>query len=237
MMKKWVFTISVLCAALLAGTTFAELTATLHPVNDAYVDSSQSSDIFGDLDILRIQGYADGAGSFGSYQRTYLMFDLKEAEIPEGAVITAAVFGIYLVDNNRGTFNGADPFVFVHYLGDDGWHEDTLTWDNAPSNYEPVAFKSISEDMLETGKHHEWELISNSGFQWTDYAVDLEDGFISLVLITEFESFNTWAEYYSSNNSDELKPYLKLTYIIPEPATMTLLAMGMGGLSVLRKKR
>lgn len=237
MMKKSMITISVLCAAFLAGTASAELTETLYPVHDAYVDSGQPSTPFGNLDVLRIQGYARGSGSFESIQRTYLMFDLGKLDIPEGAEITAAVFGIYLVDNNRGTFTAADPFAFVHYLGDDSWQQETLTWNNASTDYETEAFKSISEDMLVTGKYHEWELISDSGFQWTNYADDLANGFISLVLVTEFEDFNTWAEFYSSNESNEFKPYLKITHIIPEPATLALLAMGMGGIGVFRKKR
>jgi len=236
-MMKTVLTIAVIAALMIDGVanaTFVEL----RPVDDAYVDNVNTAMNYGGLDVLRIQGDAGGVSSFGSSQRIYLKFDLKSAEIPSNAVITSAVFGIYLAEINKGIFNAEDPYSTLHYVGNDSWQESSINWNNRP-NFESSAFEEISKDTIEDSLYYEWNLLSGTGFQWTKYADDLadDDGYISVMLKTQFEDKNTRAIFNSDENAVN-KPYLRITYdVIPEPATMALLMMGMGGMVAFRKKK
>lgn len=216
-----------LCAAAQA------VTVTLTPIADAYVDSVSTAANYGSGDTLQVQGYVSGVGTFGSLQRTYLKFDLNGV-IPDGAIVTGAVFGIYLNDINRGTFHASDPNPWLFYVDIDDWQEDTLTWTNAPV-YGVTAYEEFSKPIEDIGQYYIWDLFSGAGDQWTNYALDLADGFISFALVSEFEDFNTRAIYNSRNNDAHL-PYLEITYIIPEPATLMLLALG-AALTARRKLR
>lgn len=219
MMKKQIMTWMILMGCAITQAAMV----TLAPIADAYVDSVNTAANYGSEDTLRVQGYVPGVGTFGSVQRTYLKFDLNGV-IPDGAIVTGAVFGIYMNDINRGTFHASDPNPWLFYVSDDDWQEDTLAWANAPG-YGVSAYEEFSKPTEDIGQYYIWDLFSGAGDQWTDYAVDLADGFISVALVSEFEDFNTRA-IYNSRENEVNGPYLEITYIIPEPATLLLLGVG-----------
>jgi len=208
--------------------------ADLRLTDDTYVDNANTSDSYGGADYLRIQGTSD-SGPFrnGSIQCTFLKFTLDDI-IPSDAVITDAFFGIYYAGQNTGGFTSGAPSAFLHYVSDDSWNESTLDWDESlmlDVSSDPIMGNPRS--FSEPGVEQEWDLFSNSGFNWTNWQNDLTDGFISLQLTIELDDINNYAQFYSGNYDDEgLHPYLKVNYhVIPEPAGALLFLTGIGYLA------
>lgn len=207
---------------MLAGISAAGVVQ-IAPTADAYVDSRLTAVNFGSETLLKAQGYAAGAGSFLSARRVYLKFALADAGLPAGAIITGATVGVWLEQINVGTYNASDPWGYLHYVADDGWSESAIVWSNAPTPTLP-AIEEVSKPLNDTGQYIEWDLFSGAGFNWLNYADDVADGFISLALILNTEDFNNYAHFHSRENVNP--PYLKITYEIPEPATLLLLCVG-----------
>jgi hypothetical protein len=204
--------------------------------DDTYVDDASTSSSYGGEDFLRIQGTSGGIFSNGSVQRTFLKFTLNDI-IPSDAVITDAVFGIFYAGQNDGGFTTSDPSAYLYYVSDDDWDEDTLNWnDSELLNASSDSVTGNSKSFSAVGVEQEWDLFSGSGFNWTNWQDDLEDGFISLQLAIELDSINNYAQFYSGQNDDEsLHPYLKVEYyVVPEPAGILLFMAGIGYLT--RKK-
>jgi len=210
----------------------------LTAIEDTYVDSMDTSGVFGNEELLNIQGTAPGMFSLGSIQQTFLKFELEGA-IPENAMITAAVFGIYYAGQQSGGFTTADPSAFLYYVSDDTWSEDTLDWDAAQSlgsNPDPLTGDPYTLGDEDTA--HEWDLFSGSGFNWTGWQVDLDDGYISFLMTVELEEVNNYANFYSSEyGTASMRPYLDITYtVVPEPTSMALTLIGISSLAAIRKK-
>jgi hypothetical protein len=173
---------------------------------------------------LSVQGYHSGVGSFGSVQRSYLMFDLSS--IPDNATVISAMFGMHLDGINQGSYYSCDPSTGVYYVGNDSWTESTITWANKPA-------KSYGGDYQDTvdNQNYEWDIFSGTDFQW-GWAPDLVDNRISLMIDTQFEGVNNWAHF--SN------PYLKVDYTVPavpEPTVMTLSLIGLASVALAKRKK
>jgi hypothetical protein len=197
-------------------------------VYDATVDSQGKAV---SESILAVQGYHSGTGTFGSVQRSYLMFDLSS--IPDNATVVSAVFGICVAGINSGTYYSSDPSTGVYYVGNDSWTESTITWANKPSY-------SIGGDYQDTvdNQYYEWDVLTGTDFQW-NYMGDLLDNRISLMIKAELEGTNNWAQFYSSEAQGN-QPYLKVGYTVPavpEPTVMTLCLIGLGSAGVVFKKK
>jgi hypothetical protein len=109
----------------------------------------------------------------------------------------------------------------------------TITWANKPSY-------SIGGDYQDTvdNQYYEWDVLTGTDFQW-NYMGDLLDNRISLMLMTEFEGTNNWAQFYSSEAQGN-QPYLKVGYTVPpvpEPTVITLCLIGLGSAGVAFKKK
>ncbi len=205
-----------------------------NPVEDAAVDSQYSWLNYGDENVLAIQGTDDGMFGLPSKKESYLKFDLSE--IPDNAVITSAVFGVYLLATSDE--GGMVPsHASLHYVADDSWAEMDITWSgsSAKPDYNP-GYIDEEFEMADIG-YYEWDLLfSNAGeFTWSNYADDLAADVVSLMLkvSTNDENENNFTDYGSSEADEGVRPYLKITYV-PEPLTIALL--GLGGLFLRRRR-
>jgi hypothetical protein len=188
---------------------------------DAVVDSAGNTV----SSQLSVQGYRVGIGSFGSVQRSYLMFDLSS--IPDNATIISAEYGMYLDGINQGTYNSSDPSTGLYYVEDDTWTEGGIDWDNAPG----ASYGGDYQDTVDN-QYYRWDILNGTDFQW-EWLGDLVDDRISLMIDSQFEGVNNWAHF--SN------PYLSIDYTVPavpEPATITLCLIGLSSAAVaIRKKK
>jgi hypothetical protein len=188
---------------------------------DAVVDSAGNTV----SSQLSVQGYRSGVGSFGSVQRSYLMFDLSS--IPDNATIISAEYGMYLDAFNKGTYNSSDPSTGLYYVEDDTWTEGDIDWDNAPN----ASYGGDYKDTVDN-QYYVWDILNGTDFQWA-WLGDLVDNRISLMIDTQFEGVNNWAHF--SN------PYLSIDYTVPavpEPTVMTLCLIGLSSAAVaIRKKK
>jgi hypothetical protein len=214
---------SIILAAIVMGCLSLPAMAvpTLMPeLYDAVVDSAGKTV----SSQLSVQGYHSGVGSFGSVQRSYLMFDLSS--IPDNATVISATFGMHLDGINQGTFNSGDPSTGLNYVEDDAWTEDGIDWDNAPG----ASYGGDYQDTVDN-QNYEWDIFSGTDFQW-GWAPDLVDNRISLMIDTQFEGMNNWAHFS--------KPYLSIDYTVPavpEPTVMTLSLIGLASVAVAKRKK
>lgn len=202
----------------------------LDATQDATVDSVETNENYGNDDKLSIQGTTQDAFGLGSLKHTYITFDLSE--IPDNAEIISAVFAINLVETNGGGFMTTDPYASLHYVADDNWNQNNITFDSAPAhNTDHIDEQTL---MADPGYYY-WNLLSNAGdFKWSDYSIDLQDNKITLMITTLDQHLNNYANFHSSESTlENTQPYLSITYV-PEPTTIILL--GLGSVLLRRKK-
>jgi hypothetical protein len=215
-------------AALMIGGV-AQATLNMPLLYDTYVDAGNPATAYGGLNVLRIQGEGmDFSNPFNpltySTQRIFLQFDVSS--VPAGAVLTFAEFGLYL----NGQSDAPKPIMQLWDLNADTWDE-TLTWNGSLALLGNETTISIPQATDSGGRYYVW---SWSDLNTWDYANELVAGKVGFMLTVEIEDAFSFAQFNSGENA-AFQPYLKLAYI-PEPATMGLLAMGLGGLVAFRKK-
>ncbi|MDH5795509.1 MAG: DNRLRE domain-containing protein, partial [Candidatus Bathyarchaeota archaeon] len=109
------------CATSFAGTGQTSKTITLQAIADAYVDDSNSTFNFGELNTLRVESW-----NLPSAKRNaYIMFDLSS--IPADATVNHAELQVFCWYTWSETSS-----ISVHQVLDDSWREDEITWGNAP---------------------------------------------------------------------------------------------------------
>lgn len=188
---------------------------------DAYVDSLLADATF-NSESLNARGFGGevfpGSG-VDSDQHSFVKFDVSWLA---GKTIVSAEFGIYL----NAFSDYSEPSIRISRAGD-GWTEDTITWNNSVAL--TAAAIGIGEDeQTDTLRYYVWDVFP----AWN--AGDLEDGYVSYMVSVADETYNNFAYFNSGEYGGDLIPYLHIEYIVPEPATMALLALG--SLISLRRK-
>jgi len=183
---------------------------TLYPTDDAYIDSDEP-DAVHNGDYMHV-GYNP------EISRSYLMFDLSP--IPPGQAITSAVL---CLDTSYHSLPA--PVVSAYYLENDSWSESTLTWNNAPTNFNLPATdtQSINIDVVF------WTVTNDVNHAYGD------DDIYSVVLKLSNEITGTASSFYSKDIViSDWSPYLSIQYQpVPEPSAVFFLSLG--GL-ILRKR-
>jgi hypothetical protein len=98
---------------------------TINPVEDAYVDSYQPDQNFGEAEILEVNDH-NGIET----ARTYVKFDLSS--IPDDVKIHFALIQFYYCDSK----GGDEPKIGAYQINSI-WDENSITWDKQPK-FSPI---------------------------------------------------------------------------------------------------
>lgn len=209
-----VFFAFILCATtltiLFTNTASAVM---INPIADATNFEQAPNTNFGNYTL-------DQAGSMGIgyHARSYLQFDLSPF-----SSIDAAFLGLY----HNYTF-APDPGIFVSAYGTSNvWTESDITWNNQPAL--GLSGGTAFIDFLNPAPHlYSWNV--------TSLAQSSAGGTFSLALTSDdlgYVGFN-------SEDAWEFIPYLDVTLSstkVPEPATLSLLGLGLSGFLFKMRKR
>lgn len=192
----------LLAAAVGTGSAWGAV-AYLYPADDAYVNNAYPTTNYGYAADLYV-GDQNGNDPV-QICRTYLKFDLSEL-VPAGATIIKAE--LYL----REWGIGPNPPIVVraHYLPNDSWSEGTITWNNAPTNFNASA---TDMETIQSGtspdKWFQWNVTSDVQTVWAG------DGVYSVVMKEGTEGTdNNWVGLSSAEDDDAaFRPFLRVAYV------------------------
>jgi hypothetical protein len=214
-MKRLMFTLALLC--LLSSAAFA-YDFQLTPIEDSFVDSfyyihaegaEQPYKLWAGATVNNSTKVIDGS----EFTRAYLKFDLTNRND-----IDKAYLWLYRVNDNW-TYNDPDTGNITVYRETEEWHENTLTWQNAPNFNNNV--QGNSAYINQTG----W-VSWNVG----TFAKQAQGGTLSLVL-TSPEPFHI---FESKETLDGHSPFLGIN-VVPEP--ISCLLFGIGGLTLAAHRK
>ncbi len=159
----------------------------IYPSDDTYVNSNLPNDNFGSSNTIYV-----GEG----IRRSYLKFNLSS--IPSDKTIVSTRLRL---DTNFSTLTY--PEIGAHYLLADAWDETTITWNNAPTGFNPTATDTVTI------------VIDESFWTVTDDVDDTYrgDGVYSVVMKLSNEASSTAAGFWSSEiGIPDFYPYLEVNY-------------------------
>jgi hypothetical protein len=186
-MNKMIIQLMALMLSLTTITT-ASTRIIIYPTDDSYVSGWDPDLNYGSEDGL----YVYDGGTVG--YKTYLKFNLSR--ISDGNTMTSATLVLYC---NR-ALTGAAP-VGVHYLHNDNWNESTITWNNAPTNFDSNAVVNL----IDSAQQKFWLVTQDVNNAYN------EDGTYSVVLKIEPSNSGKWFRFCSKEYSYPVWwPYLEI---------------------------
>ena len=162
----------------------------IQAIEDTYASSGNPDTSYGSN-----ENFCSGKIS-DSVCRTYLKFDLSS--IPVGKTIVSARLRL-----NSGFVSYPYPQIGARYLVNDNWDEMTLTWNNAPTEFSPVAADTVT---ISIGDNF-WTLTDDVEAAYWD------DGIYSVVFVSADEALAVGACFSSEEVIDpEQRPYLEIEF-------------------------
>jgi len=175
-------------------------TVQLYPTNDAYVSSEEPDDSAGTQPYLYV--YTNG-----DEYRSLLKFNLSS--IPNDAEVQSATLKV-LIDADHWPWSGAGASLEARAVTNDVWSEGTVTWNNQPpyGSLLGTVTQSFYEDGEMAEEWWEWNVVT-----WVSSELSGDKTASFCLKATENQCWFC-AEEYSDTSK---RPYLEVTYTIPEP--------------------
>ncbi len=173
-------------------------TVRISPSDDSYVDNADTGGNHGWRNYM-ITGEWDGQSPFRTC-RTYLKFDLEE--IPPNKQVASAQLVI-----NASQRYSPPVKVGAHYMAGDAWGEMTITWNNAPTGFNPAAADTTT---LVDGLNS-WSVADDVQAAYEG------DGVYSVVMRVPNEGGSAKGGWFDTreHNDPAIRPYLEVVYVDP----------------------
>lgn len=220
--------VAAMCVALFAGqgmATVLNLTMTqgaslTHPDNFA-ADKWIGQTEYG---FFYVGAYYDGT----SPTKTYWQYDLSS--LGTGATINS----VKIQTNQTSALVGAAFTQYLYAAGSDAWTTTGLAWGTAPTQGDLLVTSTTADDWAgQTDIFGNTEALTT--FVQGQYAGDKKVSFMveATGLVIVDGAGGPRKMYYRTGAS---APVLTIDYTVPEPATLTMLGLGIAGLLGRRKK-
>ena len=170
------------------NVVYLNITFNITPSDDAYVYQRYPTRNYG-------SSYSLWVGYYYGYEYTFLKFNLSE--IPKDAIVTNATLYLYAYKVYR------TPVVGVHFVENDSWSENTITWNNMP------AYNSTSYTVVTIGEGA-YRYYSFNVTNLTESQVR-GDEVLSLALIP----LKTYSVNFNSKEAPKAHPYLIVHCKVP----------------------
>lgn len=212
----------VIYAFVLPLVVYAQAIYTFGASDDAWVNESNLAANYGNNTYLSVK---DRSG----LAEAYISFSQEDINSLTGKPIKSASLFLY---QYQGT-NSPGDILNLHRVNFD-WSEASVSWNARPSyDLVPVSSLNITGESNIVG-WREWPGLENVVSGWVSGAN------FGLALENQLDNRNEalFARFYSSEYSNaELRPYLKVTTVTPEPVSAALFLFGSGVLVCLRNKK
>ncbi len=173
-----------------AETVIGSKTVFLHPIADAYVNSTNPNANYGSSNSLIIHT--------NSYEcHSYIMFNLSS--IPSNAVILSAELRVRLAH-----VSGYNCEIGAHRSSDSSWKESELTWSNKPA-FESQATAAVKLSGLVFLGYKAWNIT-------VDAQVMRSTGRLTEVLVLDWSDQYTHADF-DSRETKSNRPELEIQYV------------------------
>jgi hypothetical protein len=209
---------------------------TFTPTDDAFVYNQTPAANYGSDTTLSVFR----RDSYDQTQRVFFKFDVSS--LPADETVVAATLHVYAYGFH--TFGPLD--TALHFVSNDAWSENTLTWNNMPAYDNKLDLKELETwnyvYPIGTAQWGVWNLFGLGG-DWVQGG-GLSDGALSLLLKVDPESGNRSGEQFNSSEfaNPALRPYLTVetqliqTSAVPLPPSLFLLTPGLVGIAAMRRK-
>jgi hypothetical protein len=197
----------------------------IYPDADTFVFSSVPTWNYGTGTNLVVNKAFDGSGHLSGERQTYIKFGLSSLAGYSSADVVSVQLKLYVNTTAGGSV--------VAYHSGDGWTETGVTWNSKPSLVgEP--YMGTSPNLSPNSRYYSTDLLAG-GTGWL--AGDMSDAYLSVALLLPSDITESTTYYFDSKETNPgypYYPYLEIQ-VVPEPATMLLLAVGAIALRMYRR--